>query len=146
MPSESVSTQDKEWQILHDKITETLDRFGKKNAFGKGDYWLVDDNWGWCRQQLEFQNLNLFRPHVIKALQALLANLPNWEITVRVDFVGKEKSWPGMGLVISHDQIIDDLQRDYLPVEFRQFIYEGARPPKKIDPSDKRHIFRRAIK
>jgi hypothetical protein len=33
--SELVARQEAEWQILHDQITETLDRFGKKDAFGR---------------------------------------------------------------------------------------------------------------
>jgi hypothetical protein len=146
MASDDDAVQDREWHRLHDQITELLDRYGKKNAFGKGDYWLVDDNWGWKRHQLEFQNLDLFRAVVIKSLQSLLADFPEWDITVRVDVIGKEKMWPGMGLVISHDEIIDDLKREFLPPEFRTLLYDGARPPKKIDLSDKGYIFRRVLK
>jgi hypothetical protein len=32
--------QEREWQLLHDQVTAVLDRFGQKNAFRKGDYWL----------------------------------------------------------------------------------------------------------
>ena len=126
MSTEELTQQDKEWLILHDRITETLDRFGQKNAFGRGDYWLLDDNLGLHRMELEFQNLSLFQPHIIKSLQALLVDYPDWEITVRVDVPGKEKSWPGMGLIVACDEIIDQLQRDYLPPEFRNFTYEGG--------------------
>ena len=61
--------QDREWRVLHDRIAETLDRFGRRDAFGDGDYWLVDDNWGQCRQLIEIQNLNLLQPHIVKLLQ-----------------------------------------------------------------------------
>jgi hypothetical protein len=77
--------------------------------------------------QLEFQNLALFYPTCIKALQALLIDFPDWEITVRVDVPGTEKKWPGMGIIIASDEIIDELQRDYLPPEFRDLKYEGSR-------------------
>ena len=117
-----------ESQLLHDQITRTLNQYGVKNAFGKGDYWLLDDNWGWERQQVEVQNLNLLRPHVIKELQTLLAKYPNWDITVRVDVPGKEKIWPGMCVIIYHDEIIDELQREFFPEEFRNMTYEGGRP------------------
>src|SRR5947207_15026113 len=106
-----------EWRILHDRITETLDRFGKKDAFGRGDYWLVDEDLGLYRQKLEIQNLNLLQPHIIKSLQALLAGYPDWEIMFRVDVLGKEKEWPAMGVIIHDDEIIDDLRREYLPDE-----------------------------
>ena len=131
MASDHDAVQDREWQVLHDRITQMLDRYGKKDAVRNGDYWLLDENWGWERQQLEFQNLNLLQPNIIKALQALLVDYPTWDLTVRVDVPGTEETWPSMGLVISRDEIIDDLQREYLPKLYRNFVYEGSRPPKR---------------
>jgi hypothetical protein len=127
MISQKEALQERDWKSLHDRMTETLDRFGKKDPFGKGDYWLVDDNWGQYRHQLEIQNLLLFRPHVIRSLQALLAEYPNWRITVQVAVPGKEEEWPGMGIIVYHDKIVDELQRSYLPPEFREITYEGSR-------------------
>lgn len=118
--------QEREWQVLHDRIDSLLQRFGRKDAFRDGDYWLVDENWGRYRQVLEIQNLRLLRPDLIKSLQALLADFPKWCITSQVDVRGKEASWPGMGLVIYSDQIVDELQRDFLPEEFRNITYEGT--------------------
>ena len=117
------ATQEAEWQHLHDLITETLDRHGRKDAFGKGDYWLLDENWSWRCHQLEFQNLELFRPEIVKTLQALLADYPDWEIAIRVDVPAMDGKWPGMGLVVSADKIVDELQRQYLPDEFRTYTY-----------------------
>jgi hypothetical protein len=85
------SEQEREWQILQDRIIRLLQKFGRRDAFGKGDYWLLDENWGRHRQELEIQNLSLLQPHIAKSLQALLADLPNWYITARVDVPGKEK-------------------------------------------------------
>jgi len=116
--------QESEWVQLHDLISKALDQFGKKNAFREGDYWLLDDNWGWRRHQLEVQKVELLRPHVIKALQALLVDFPNWDMTVRVDVPGKEKVWPGMGVVIYPNEIVDELQREFLPSEFKNIRYD----------------------
>ena len=60
----------------------------------------------------------------MKSLQASLADYPNWYITARVVVPGEEKSWPGMGIVIYHDEIVDELQREFLPEEFRRLTYE----------------------
>ena len=81
----------------------------------------MDDDWGWKRQQLEVKNLSLLRPEIIKALQGLLAPYPDWSITVSV--VVPESGWPGMGIVIYPDEIFDELQRDYLPEEFRNLSF-----------------------
>jgi hypothetical protein len=119
------TNREREWQILHDRITELLDRYGRKNAFGEGDYWLLDDHLGPRRQELEIQNLNLFRPHIVKLLQALLADFPDWHITAQVDVRGKEGIWPGMGIVIYPNEVVDELQRDFLPEEFRNIEYNS---------------------
>jgi hypothetical protein len=117
------SEQQREWQALYDRIVDLWDNFGQRDAFGKGDYWLLDENWGRNRQELEFQNLRLLQPAIIKSLQALLVGFPNWYITARVDVASKDNTAPAMGLIIYPDEIVDDLQRDYLPLEFRDFVY-----------------------
>lgn len=112
-----------EWQTLHDRITHMLDQFGQRNCIRQGDYWLLDDNWGWEVQQLEFQNLALLTPEIIRELQAGLTGYPKWSITIRVDVVGKEKDWPGMGIIIHPDEIIDELKREFLPPEFTDRVF-----------------------
>lgn len=115
--------QERDWQILHDEITRVLDRFGRKNAIGDGDYWLVDDNWGPRRHKLEFQNLDLFRVDILRQLQAVLADYPDWCITIRADAPGKDTIEPGMGLIVYSDEIVDELQREFLPERFRDTIF-----------------------
>jgi hypothetical protein len=112
---------------LYDKIAETLDQFGRRDVFGNGDYWLVDDNWGQYRHLIEIQNLNLLQPRIVKLLQSQLSDYPHWEIRVGIDVVKDDRKWPGMGLTIYSDEILDELQRSYLPPEFRSLRYEGAR-------------------
>lgn len=109
-------------------------------------YWLVDDNWGTEWHQLEFQNLNLLKPVVVKSLQALLAGYPKWTITICADVDAPRHMWPPFDISITHDEIVEDLPRDFLPSEFQNICYEGARRPKKVDLNDKSYIFRRALK
>ena len=146
MPIHDEAQRKRVWKILHDRITEVLDRFGQKDAFGRGDYWLVDEDLGTYRQKLEVQNLNLLKPHIIKSLQALLDGYPDWEIMFRVDVVGKESAWPPMGLIIHDDEIIDDLKRELLPPELRHVVYEGARPLQKTALRSQDYLFRRVVK
>src|SRR4051812_45792129 len=115
MASELRARQEAEWQVLYGRVAELLERHGKVDAFGKGDYWLVDENLGWWRQIIELNNLTLLDPAIIKQVQDLLAGYPDWEILVRVVLDGREDI--AMGLIIAQDEIIDDLQRDFLPPE-----------------------------
>ena len=118
--------QIQEWETLYLLMVETLARWGVHNAFGDGDYLIVDDNYGWRRQTVEVHNLKMLNAEVIKSLQALLTNFPNWEIVMAVDIPGKEH-WPPMGFMIRSREIIDDLQRKYLPEQFRFLKIPGSR-------------------
>lgn len=120
--------QEEVWTQLHHAVTETLAQYGTKNAFGEGDYWINDDNYGWARIQVGIQNLNLYRPAIVHELRSLLSDLPGWAITMAVDVVGKEKSWPLMGVTIRKHEIIDGLNRDILPEVFRTYHYADSRP------------------
>jgi hypothetical protein len=115
--------QERDWQVLYHAITRVLDRFGKKDARGKKDYWLVDDNWGPRRHRLLFQNLDLFQMDILRQLQAVLAGYAEWCITIQVDVCGKEKIWPGMGVIVYEDEIVDELRREFLPERFRDTVF-----------------------
>jgi hypothetical protein len=41
---------------------------------------------------------------------------------------GGGENWPEMGLIIRGPEIIDGLQRQYFPAEYRNLAYEGSRP------------------
>lgn|SRR5262245_10306595 len=113
--------QDQEWSILYDRIREVLQQFGEEDQAGqRKDYLLVDDNLGLWQHRIETNNLEMVRPVVVKRLQNLLIGYPNWEIVVALGDFG--------GLVISEDEIIDDLSRENLPKECQAIEYEGSRP------------------
>ncbi|MBI3704552.1 MAG: hypothetical protein HY244_12080 [Rhizobiales bacterium] len=119
--------QESQWEHLYDELGHILERFGKDDGFGKGDYWLMDENWGIYQQKLDIQNLNLIKPDVVKLLQNKLSKFPGWEIVVSIDVPEHEADWPAMGLIIRSYEIIDGLQRQYFPAEFQDIQYEGSR-------------------
>jgi hypothetical protein len=113
------------WRSLHDRATEVLDAFGKKDYRGLADYWIVDDDWGLDFIRVEAQNLQLLRLVVVGKLKQMLGDFPGWHIAVRVDVPGKENTWPLMGILIFRGRVIDHLKHEYLPAEFWQITYEG---------------------
>ena len=111
-----------EWEALYEKIKTVLARWGVEDAFGEGDYLIVDDNYGWWRHSIEIHTLKMLDPRIAAELQALLVDYPDWRIVMSVDIPGKE-SWPPMGIVIERDKIIDGLQRSYLPPEYQNLKF-----------------------
>jgi hypothetical protein len=117
------------WEVSYERIRSALTRFGREDAFGHGDFWVVDESYGYNQHKVYFCDLRLLDPEVIKTLQGLLHDFPGWEIFVAVDLRdGASETWPDMGLIVREYEIIDALQRQYFPPEFRDLRYEGSRP------------------
>jgi hypothetical protein len=119
--------QDKEWNALYQGITHLLTRWGIEDYRGRADYLIVDDNYGYRHQSIEIHNLKMLKVEIVKELQSLLKDYPNWTIVMSVDIPGQEH-WPPMGVTIRNHEIIDGLQRKYLPEQFRFLKIPGSRP------------------
>ena len=112
----------REWEALYEKVKVVLARWGIENIFGKGDYLIVDDDYGWRRQNIEIHTLKMLNPAIAAELQILLVDHTGWEIVISVDIPGKE-SWPPMGIVVRRSETMDGLQRSYLPPEFQNIKF-----------------------
>jgi hypothetical protein len=116
-----------EWDVLYDRLIAVLAPFGKDDPFGEGEYWILDDNYGHPQHKVYFNKLEMLEPRIVKAIQAVVGEFPGWDIVVAMDVQSAERGWPEMGLIIRKDEIIDGLQRQYFPPEYRNFEYEGSR-------------------
>jgi hypothetical protein len=121
--------QRREWRALYEQIRAVLQQYGEEDDCPRRkDYLLVSENLGVWQHRIELSQLAMLRPVVIKTLQKLLVSYPNWEIAVVVGSPNAEDNWPSMGLLISEDEIMDGLQRQYFPPEYQSIEYEGSRP------------------
>jgi len=114
--------QGREWEALYEKVKVVLAHWGVEDIFGKGDYLIVDDNYGGRRQNIEIHTLKMLNPKIAAELHGLLVGETDWEIVMSVDIPGKE-SWPPMGIVIRRNEIMDGLQRSYLPPEIQNIKF-----------------------
>jgi hypothetical protein len=115
------------WDDLYRRIVDLLSAYGKEEPTGDGDFWVVDDNYGWPRQTINVFTLKMLDLGVISGLRVLLDNFPDWEIIIALDVPGTEGVWPPMGVTIRKHEIIDGLQREYLPEPHRSFAIPGSR-------------------
>lgn len=126
MESELEARQEAEWQVLYDRVAALLERYGKIDFSSGADYWLVDENLGWWCQIIETHKTTVLNPAIIEQLQDFLQDYADWRIEIHVVLDQQENPAPPMGLIINKDKIIDDLQRDFLPPEFRDLTYPGS--------------------
>ena len=108
------------WRKLFDETETVLKDFAHRRLIGPDDYWLVDEDWGWNILQVELP-LSQAWPALVRELQTLLSRYRDWRIAIRS--ADRPKGWPGMGVIVAHDGIIDDLKREYFSVEFRGMTF-----------------------
>lgn len=121
---------------LFKRLARTLRQFGRNWK----DYFIAKER-SWAYRHLVFTDSAPFlRSPAIKALQELLLDFPDWEIVICV--VNQESDsedvrlygfeWPDSQVIIRDDAIIDSLNRDCLPQDFRDLVIEGSRPDRSL--------------
>lgn len=76
---------DKEWNALYLSLGEALSQFGREDAYGKGDFWLVDDDYGDTAHKVCVARRVFITPELIGALQRVLIQAPHWRVLLQID-------------------------------------------------------------
>jgi hypothetical protein len=120
--------QEQDFPVLYAAAEKFLSQFGKEDGSADGDFWVVDDNYGCKQHKICFNNLRMLAPPIVYGLQGLLENYPDWDWVVAITVQDRlPPIWPEMGLIIRKHEIIDGLQRQYFPPEYRDIQYRGSR-------------------
>lgn len=122
------------FDLLVSGVVSVLERFGRHDSLiATGDFAVNGDYCGYPQVKVSVRKLDLLRSPIIKELQAVAREFPNWEIVIAVAVRGHYDDWPDMGLYIRSHEIIDGLQRQYFPEEFQTIAYDGSRPGTEHD-------------
>ncbi len=117
-----------QFEHLYNSVDHLMAEYGRPDSLSRqGDYSVLGDYWGYPQVKLSIHELALLHPQIVKRLQSLLADFPDWEFVVTVAVRGHYDDWPDMGLYVRRHEIIDTLQREYFPEAFQSFLYEGSR-------------------
>jgi hypothetical protein len=108
---------------LYESVESLLECFGSS----KNDYAVHSDYVGYPQVVVFVENLKMLCPNIVSALQELVKGYRGWQIELTVAVPGHDKDWPDMGVYVRPNEIVDALQRQYFPKEFRSIEYEGAR-------------------
>lgn len=104
MSNEALRRQ--EWEALYAEIRATLAALGREDAFGEGDFWVVDDDWGGFRHKVCVTRLAFLTPSLAQAVQGVLRrmHLP-WEVILALDFPDAARPPDGEGVLVSKSSI-----------------------------------------
>jgi hypothetical protein len=111
------------WEEMYEAVRNLLGRSGQEDHSGQGDYWILDDNYGFQSNKILIHNFNFLRPQLIVDLGKLLIGAPDWEIIVAIDIPGAEKTMPPMGIKVRANGIVDELRREYLPANLKNIKF-----------------------
>jgi len=116
------------FERLRKEINELLSQYGRPDSLsGLGDYSAHADFRQSNQVKVSIGNLELLKPSIIAQLQAIVRKFPGWEIVAAVAVDGHFYDWPDMGLYIRPDEIVDELQRQYFPKEYKNISYAALR-------------------
>jgi hypothetical protein len=121
--------QMQQWCDLYETIVSQMEEFGIEGVGSEGDFWVDTDNYATPQHKIYIHDLNLMRPAVIERLQNILRKYLQWEIVFQISVPGAGDKWPDMCLVVRPHEVVDFLQREYLPHNQRFSNYAGMRPP-----------------
>jgi hypothetical protein len=122
----------RQFERLSASIIAALAKFGRADSlFLDGDFSLVSDYWGYPQVKVNVLDLRLLYPDVIASLQKTLVSFREWEIVVAVA-LREHHDWPDMGLYIRKNEIVDGLNREYLPASFRNIRYGSGGTERQV--------------
>lgn len=109
----------KEWKEIYQRTKRALQPFGEDDEAG-GDYFVIDLLPNDKVQMVELHRLHMLRPEIIKSLQGVLADFPDWQIEICA-ICPEEKTIIDVesGLILYHNKILDALDRESLPPKYR---------------------------
>jgi hypothetical protein len=100
--------QEREWDELYEQIRRVLGAFGREDAFGEGDFWLVDDNYGSPQHKVCVVRLRFLTPEVAAATQRLLVRYSlAWQVLFSLDSPSLRPTEEDVGLVVERSGITE---------------------------------------
>jgi hypothetical protein len=98
--------QGKEWDALYEELGVLLERYGKEDARGEGDFWIVDDNWGSVQHKVCVTRLAFLTQPLALDIQRLLQNYSlDWGVLLSLDKPGLRPDPNDVGVAVTKSNI-----------------------------------------
>ena len=113
MKHEEIQCQ--EWESIYGTLKSTLAEYGHEDAFGAGDFWVVDDNYGSPQHKVcVFKPSFLTRPMVTAIQRILMGQTLQWEVLLSFDDSNSKRHPDDLGLLVRAREVIEYLNTDRL--------------------------------
>jgi hypothetical protein len=110
---------DEEWQALYAELTSLLERHGKQDPFGDGDFWIVDDSWGSPQHKVCIFRLPFLTRPLALEIQRLIRqySLP-WEVLLSLDNPEHRPTPDDLGVTVRKADIEEAWSQDRMQRAF----------------------------
>jgi len=121
LPPEEISPEeDRDTRALYASLEQLLGARGTSNAFGEGDYWIVDDSWVPRSHKVCIFNIEFLTPQLVEEVQQLLKqNFPACVVWFQIEVVEPGVPIPLPGIRVFADRIEQDWDRDNMRSLFK---------------------------
>jgi hypothetical protein len=121
LPPQISPEADRETQALYESLSQLLSRRGTSDAFGKGDYWIVDDGWVPRSHKVCVFNVQFLTPQLAQEVQRLLSQkFPECTVWFQIEVAEPGVDVPLPGIRVFADRIEHDWDLDKLRSIFKE--------------------------
>ena len=121
LPPEEISPEeDRDTRALYASLEQLLGARGTSNAFGKGDYWIVEDSWAPRSHKVCIFNIEFLTPQLAEEVQQLLKQqFLACQVWFQIEVVEPGVLIPLPGIRVFADRIEQDWDRDKMRSIFK---------------------------
>ncbi len=100
--------QIREWESLFEALQSALAEYGNEDAFGDGDFWIVDDNYGTPQHKVCVHRAAFLTRPMVAAVQTLLKGWTlRWEVIFSFDDDDPRRHPDDLGLTVRANEIVE---------------------------------------
>jgi hypothetical protein len=121
-PREISEAEDRDTRELYTSLDELLGKHGKSNAFGDGDYWIVDDSWVPCSHKVCVFQIEFLTPQLAMEVRQLLEErFPTCQVWFQI-----EVDEPGVPIPLPGIRVFSNrVEQDWNGSEMRAMFKDG---------------------
>jgi hypothetical protein len=90
-----------EWKVLYSELRAVLEKHGREDPFGNGDFWVVDDDYGSPQHKVCVTRVSfLTRPLALEVQRLIRKYSRSWEVLFAFDLNDSRKDPSDLGITV----------------------------------------------
>ncbi|QQS14397.1 MAG: hypothetical protein IPK81_09655 [Rhodospirillales bacterium] len=118
-PPRAEGSESMEWRRVYDAVREHLAPLGRDDAFGDGEYWVVEEDYGSREQIVCVFKLDFATPALFEMLREFLGGaFPDWAIVLKLELDPPDSDVVMKAVSITAHRIVEHWDREAMRRRF----------------------------